>query len=134
MKKIKTALKWNDDNVFIKIFQTLRTFIIVLFGEVMFRAHSLSDAFVIYKKIFTTTRINASSLMASLTPFGNGNQAAASVIILSVLLAALFTVELLKEKNENAFTGHRYIYATGMLIVMVLFGVAGQSNFMYQAF
>lgn len=134
MKKIRTAIHWNDENVFIKIFQTLRTFLIVLFGEVMFRAHSLKDAFTIYKSIFTTTRINASTVTASLVPFGNGNQAAASVIILSVLIIGLFTVELFKEKNEDAFTKHRYIYAAGMLIVMSLFGVAGQSNFMYQAF
>ena len=134
MKKIRTAIHWNDENVFIKIFQTLRTFIIVLFGEVMFRAHSLKDAFAIYKNIFTTTRINASTITASLVPFGNGNQAAASVIILSVLITGLFIVELCKEKNEEAFTKHRYVYAAGMLIVMSLFGVAGQSNFMYQAF
>lgn len=134
MKKIRTAIRWNDENVFIKIFQTLRTFIIVLFGEVMFRAHSLKDAFAIYKNIFTTTRINASTITASLVPFGNGNQAAASVIILSVLITGLFIVELCKEKNEEAFTKHRYVYAAGMLIVMSLFGVAGQSNFMYQAF
>ena len=134
MKKIRTVIHWNDENVFIKIFQTLRTFIIVLFGEVMFRAHSLKDAFVIYKNIFTTTRINASTITASLVPFGNGNQAAASVIILSVLITGLFIVELCKEKNEEAFTKHRCVYAAGMLIVMSLFGVAGQSNFMYQAF
>ncbi|MCR5358107.1 MAG: hypothetical protein K6E63_11980 [Lachnospiraceae bacterium] len=134
MKKLKKAIHWNDDNVFIKIFTTIRTFLIVLLGEVMFRAHSLSDAFMIYKRIFTTTKINGGSIMASLTPFGNGNQAAASVIILTVLMTVLFIVELLKEKNENAFSRHRYLYATGMLVVMALFGVAGQSNFMYQAF
>ena len=134
MKKIRTAVHWNDNNVFIKIFQTLRTFIIVLLGEVMFRAHSLSDAFTIYKSIFTTTRINAATITASLTPFGNGNQAAASVIILTILIISFFTVELIKENKENAFEKHRYIYAAGMLIVMALFGVAGQSNFMYQAF
>ena len=134
MKKIRTAIHWNDENIFIKIFQTLRTFLIVLFGEVMFRAHSLADAFAIYKRIFTNTRINASTITATLTPFGNGNQAAASVIIISVLIICLFVVELIKEKNENAFMKHRYVYATGMLIVMSLFGVAGQSNFMYQAF
>ncbi|MCR5419861.1 MAG: hypothetical protein K6E98_02505 [Lachnospiraceae bacterium] len=134
MKKLRTKIHWNDDNIFIRIFQTLRTFIIVLFGEVMFRAHSLSDAFSIYKKIFTTTRISVSEITSSLTAFGNGNQALASVIILTVLILGLFIVELLKEKDENSFMSHRYIYAAGMLIVMTLFGVAGQSNFMYQAF
>ncbi len=134
MKKVRTAVHWNDKNIFIRIFQTLRTFIIVLLGEVMFRAHSLKDAFLIYKRIFTTTRINPSSFVAAMTPFGNGNQAAASAIILTLLIGALFIVELIKENNDKAFTGHRYLYAAGMLITMALFGVAGQSNFMYQAF
>ncbi len=134
MKKVRAAIHWNDDNVFIKIFQTLRTFLIVLFGEVMFRAHSLADAFKIYKSIFTTTRINASQITAALTAFGNGNQAVASVIILAVLITGLFIVELIKENNENAFMKHRYAYGAAMLVVTALFGVTGQSGFMYQAF
>ena len=134
MKKLRTAIHWNDKNIFIRIFQTLRTFIIVLLGEVMFRAHSLKDAFLIYRRIFTTTRLNPSSFVAAMTPFGNGNQAAASAIILTLLIGALFIVELIKENNNKAFTKHRYLYAAGMLITIALFGVAGQSNFMYQAF
>ena len=134
MKKVRSFLHWNDKNVFIIIFQTLRTFLIVLFGEVMFRAHTLSDAFYIYKSIFTTTRINSASIAAAMTPFGNGNQAAASVIIMAVLILGLFGVELSKELDADAFTKHRYVYAFLMLVVMALFGVAGQSNFMYQQF
>lgn len=134
MKKIRLKLHWNDENVFIRIFQTVRTFLIVLFGEVMFRAETFSDALLTYKKIFTDTRINGAYLASALTPFGNGNQAAASVIILCILIGGLFVIELIKEKNNNAFTKHRYAYATVLLITMALFAVAGQSNFMYQAF
>ncbi|MCR5420351.1 MAG: hypothetical protein K6E98_05050 [Lachnospiraceae bacterium] len=134
MKKVRKAIHWNESNIFIRIFQTLRTFIIVLLGEVMFRAHSLKDAFLIYRTIFTDTRFDLSSIKAAMTPFGNGNQAAASVIILILLIGVLFIVELIKENNNKAFIKHRYLYAAGMLVIMTLFGVAGQSNFMYQAF
>ena len=51
-----------------------------------------------------------------------------------VLIIAQAVVEIKKEKDEKAFTGHRYIYAFAMLTVIALFGMAGQSNFMYQAF
>ncbi len=134
MKKIRAKLHWNDKNPFIIIFQTLRTFFIVLMGEVMFRAETMTDALTIYKRIFTTTRINASSIAAALTPFGNGNQALASILILTVLIGGLFVVELTKERNPDAFLKHRYLYAGLMLTVTVLFGVLGQSHFMYQAF
>lgn len=134
MKKLRAKIHWNDNNIFAIIFQTLRTFIIVLLGEVMFRAETMSDALYIYKTIFTNTKINYSTIVATMTPFGNGNQALASVIIIAILIIGLFIVELIKEKNENAFSKHRYFYAGAMLVVIALFGVLGQSNFMYQAF
>lgn len=133
-KKLKLRIGWNDKNIFIIIFQTLRTFIIVLFGEVMFRSHTIGDAFLIYRKIFTTTRINADSVTAALVPFGNGNQAVASSIILIVLIGGLFVVELIKEMRNDAFTKHRYIQAGIMLTGIALLGIIGRSNFMYQQF
>ncbi len=134
MKKVRKAIGWNDANPAIKVFQTLRTFLIVCTGEVMFRAESLSDAFTIYKNIFTATRINPSEIAAALVPFGNGNQAAASILIIGMLIAGLFITELKKEHDPEAFTGHRYLYAGFLLTVTILFGVSGQSNFMYQSF
>lgn len=134
VKKAKKKIGWNDANPGIIIFKTLKTFFIVLMGEVMFRAHTMSDAFHVYKKIFTDTKINASYVAAALTPFGNGNQALASVLILTVLIGGLFVVEFIKERNEKAFTSHRYIYAGAMIVTFILFGVLGASKFMYQAF
>lgn len=134
MKKVRAFLHWNDKNIFIIIFKTLRTFFIVLMGEVMFRAETMSDAFCIYKKIFTDTRINMDYITRAMTPFGNGNQAIASMIILVALIGGLFIVELIKEIKPNAFMRRRYLYGGVLIIATVLFGVIGQSNFMYQAF
>ncbi len=134
IKKLNEKIHWNKDNVLIRIFQVVRTVVIVAMGEIIFRSESYADALTIYKNIFTTTRISASSVAAALTPFGNGNQAAASILIIAVLVTAQFIVESAKEKDENAFTGHRYIYAAAMLVTIALFGVSGSSSFMYQAF
>ena len=134
MKKVRKAIHWNDKNIFIIIFKTVRTFLIVLMGEVMFRAETIKDAFFVYKSIFTNFRIGSSEIASCLVPFGNGNQAAASVLILAVLIIGLFVTELIKEIKPDAFMKHRYIYAFGMLVFTALFAVAGQSNFMYQAF
>lgn len=134
VKKLNEKIHWNKDNVFVKVFQVVRTFVIVGIGEVIFRSESFSDAVAIFRKIVTDTRINASSIAQAMTPFGNGNQAAASVLILSVLILAQLIIEIAKERDEKAFTGHRYIYALAMMVTIVLFGVSGASNFMYQTF
>lgn len=134
VKKFNAKIHWNPDNTFIKAFQIVRTLTLLSFGEIIYRSESFSDTVYIFKSIFTSTRINGASIAAAMTPFGNGNQAAASVIIIVILAIAQFVVELAKEKDEKAFTGHRYIYALLMIIVIALFGVAGKSNFMYQAF
>ena len=134
VKKFNAKIHWNPENRFIKAFQIIRTLTLLSFGEIIYRSEKFSDTVAIFKNIFTDTRINGAEIAAAMTPFGNGNQAAASIIIIVILVAAQFVVELAKEKDEKAFTGHRYIYAFLMLIVIALFGVAGKSSFMYQAF
>jgi len=134
IKKINEAIHWNKDNIFIRIFQVIRTVVIVAFGEIIFRSESFSDVASFYKNIFTKTRINGAQIASALTPFGNGNQAVASILIIAVLITAQIVVETAKERDEKAFTGHRYVYAALMLIATALFGVTGTSNFMYQAF
>ncbi|MCR4655291.1 MAG: hypothetical protein K5770_03565 [Lachnospiraceae bacterium] len=134
MKKVRAFLHWNDENPAIRIFQTIRTFLIVCIGEVMFRAETISDAFIIYKTIFTNTRISGSAIASALVPFGNGNQAAASVIIIGMMILGLFFVEIRGESDPLAFKKHRYFYSGVLITLTILFGVAGQSNFMYQSF
>ncbi|MCR5651846.1 MAG: hypothetical protein K6F86_11775 [Lachnospiraceae bacterium] len=134
VKKINEKIHWNKDSIFVKIFQIIRTMIIVAVGELIFRSESFSDTMTIFKNIFTDTRISGSSIAAAMTPFGNGNQAAASMLIIAILIIMQAVVEISKERNEKAFTGHRYVYAALMMITIALFGVSGASNFMYQAF
>lgn len=134
VKKLNERIGWNKDNIFVKIFQIIRTLIIVAAGEVIFRSESFFDAAAVFGNILKTTRINKASIAAAMTPFGNGNQAAASMLIIAVLITAQAVIEIVKERDEKAFTGHRYIYAAAMMVTIVLFGVSGASNFMYQAF
>jgi D-alanyl-lipoteichoic acid acyltransferase DltB (MBOAT superfamily) len=134
VKSLNTRIHWNPDNIFVKIFQVIRTLIIVSIGEIIYRSESFGDTVAIFKGIFTNTRINGAEIAAAMTPFGNGNQAAASIIIITVLVIAQAVIEISKEKDEKAFTGHRYIYAFAMLTAIALFSVAGKSSFMYQAF
>ena len=51
--KCRSALKINEDAFGWKLFQVIRTFLIVCFGYVLFRASSLPQALTIYSRIFT---------------------------------------------------------------------------------
>lgn len=134
VKKTKEKIHWNDKNPIIIVLMTLKTYIIVFLGEVMFRAQSMSDAFAIYRGMFTNTRINMAQISEAMSMFGNGNQAFASMIIISVLIVGMLVVEIKKEKDESAFTKNKALYAAVMLVILALFAVPGQSGFMYQAF
>ena len=134
VKKTKKKIRWNDNNPVIIVLMTIKTYVIVFIGEVMFRAESMSDAMEVYKGIFTNTRINMQQITEAMSMFGNGNQAIASMIIISALIVGMFAVEIKKEKDENAFCGNKALYAAILLVILVLFAVPGQSGFMYQAF
>ena len=134
VKKVKTKIHWNDENPVLIVLQVIKTYIIVFLGEVMFRAKSMSDALLIYKGMFTNTRINMPQITAAMSMFGNGNQAIASMIIVGALILGMLIVEIIKEKNEKAFTKNKAVYAAVLLVLLALFAVPGQSSFMYQAF
>ena len=134
VKKVKTKIHWNDENPVLIVLQVIKTYIIVFFGEVMFRAKSMSDALLIYKGMFTNTRINMPQITAAMSMFGNGNQAIATMIIIGALILGMLIVEIIKEKNEKAFTKNKAVYAAVLLVLLALFAVPGQSSFMYQAF
>lgn len=134
VKKVKTKIHWNDENPVLIVLQVIKTYIIVFLGEVMFRAKSMSDALLIYKGMFTNTRINMPQITAAMSMFGNGNQAIASMIIIGALILGMLIVEIIKEKNEKAFTKNKAVYAAVLLVLLALFAVPGQSSFMYQAF
>ena len=135
MKRLRKKIKWNAKNRFIIIFQTLRTFFIVCLGYIFFRAGSIADAGLIFKRIFTGgLSLSFGALTEALVPFGNGNQAVASILILGALILGLFIYELLEERQDDRLSRHRLVLAAAMIAATGLLGVFGQSNFLYQAF
>ena len=134
MKRFRKKIGWNAKNPFIIIFQTLRTFIIVCLGYIFFRAQSLQDALLIFKRIATCHPSGSGALIDALVPFGNGNQAVASALILAALIIGLFVYELLEEKECTALSRHKLFLGAAMIAATGLLGIFGQSNFLYQAF
>lgn len=95
--KFYEVTKINRDSLAVRVFAAIRTTIIVIFGELFFRAPTLTAGFAIFKKIFTDF---------SLSSFINGKVFKLGLdrhdfLIIAITLIILFVFSLLKEKNVN---------------------------------
>lgn len=100
-------------------FQIIKTTIIVVFGELIFRALSLKYAFGMIGKIFTTfTFANMSSVVDL------GLKVYDIVIVLIVLLI-VFIIGLLKERNISIreFISKRHIYIRWCIYLVLIFSI-----------
>ena len=52
LKKVKDRLHIKEENFFWNAFQVVRTFILVIIGNIAFRADSLAQTFYMYKRAF----------------------------------------------------------------------------------
>ena len=133
-KKTRTALRINEKSRLFSVFQIVRTFILVDFSYIFFRSETLSDAFLIIKKIFTEFSINVSVIKQSLLPFTEDNTAVSYFIITFAAVSGLFIVEVFEELNLNFFKRHKYVLACIMIVTTLLFGIFGQSGFLYMQY
>lgn len=101
-----------ERTVFFRLFGTVTTFLLVMLGWVFFRANSLSDAFLIYKKMFTNHG-----------PLYNGDGKPAIILPL-LLIVFLMCYELSKEcRWADVSTPppfKRSLFITSLLIIIIL--------------
>ncbi len=83
------------ENVFIRLFNIIKTVIIVIFGEMFFRAPGLKAGLIIFKKIFTEFSLVS---FTNKTIFSLGLDKY-DFIIIGVTLVIIFVISILKEKN-----------------------------------
>lgn len=108
--------------------QIIKTSILVVFGELFFRATTLSSGFAMFKKIFTDFSFNS---LKTGSIFKLGCDRADFTIIL-LALVIIFIVGLLKEKGfnvrelvakQNIFVRWTLYYL--LIIAIVIFGAYG---------
>ena len=87
--------KINKESVFIKWFSILRTTILVIFGEIIFRSNSVKDALSMIKKIFTNFSFDI------VKPLNKIGLDIYDMIIILVTLIVIVVISILKEKNIN---------------------------------
>ncbi len=120
--------KWFD------VFRIVRTLFIVTFGELIFRAESLKDAGIIISRIATKFSISASAITGAILPFTEDNTSVSYAIIAFISFGCLYITELFAYNGKNTFKKHKYINAAILIVVTLLFGVFGESGFLYMAY
>lgn len=123
------------------------TLILVLFGWLLFRADSLNYIINYLKHIFTGFSLSYTNITASILPFTNNNSAIAYSMTLFIMILLLFIKEILDEKRNKKLlttgnsifeeitkTRYTLFWTSLFLILTILFGLTGSSNFLYANF
>lgn len=117
------------------ILLSLWTFILVSVGWVIFATPSLKSALDYFKGMFTRVSLNMSSIQSAILPFTDDNTCIAFFLTVVVFIV----IGLLKEANDHyMFLRSRrwtsFVWQVFILSSVLLFGVFGQSSFIYAGF
>lgn len=138
MEKTYKKMRKNNKKFFeskgFSVFQIVRTLIIVTFGELIFRANNMHDALIMIKKIVTDLSLSGSAIAEAILPFTEDNTAVAYGGVAIASFVALFVVELFAFNEKDTFKKNKYLNAAILIVVTLLFGVFGESGFLYMAY
>lgn len=131
--KCKQKLKINESSFWWKAFQMIRTFSLLLVGRIIFRASSLADAWLLFKKTFTVLAFN--SPFDSLFSYKFPGEVMACALLATVVL---LVVDIIKERKPEEFSiretiakkklGVRWLIWILLFVVVILFGIYGSSE------
>lgn len=146
---VRKILRIKENALWYKLFRIVRTFILVDISYIFFRAESLSDAFRVISGILHL-KINLAEIKDALLPFTEDNSSVAYFAVVSLALILLVVSEVIKyvgtckassvsatdsplsdNKDGTRLNYHPYLTAAIMLLFILLFGVFGQSTFIY---
>ncbi len=131
LKHIREKLSIREDSKVFHVVQMVRTFILVDISYIMFRSATMTDAVYIMKQIFFHMDINVAALKNAILPFTEDNTAIAYFCVVTSAIAVLILAEILDYNGKRTLKKHRYINSAIIIIVILLFGVFGQSGFLY---
>lgn len=133
-KKWKKKLGIKKDSKWFKLFCIIRTLCIVTFGELIFRAESMADAAYMIKKTLSDFSLSFGSISNAILPFTEDNTALAYGGIAIICEICFFVVELFAYNGKDTFKKHKYVNAFILIVATLLFGVFGESGFLYMAY
>ena len=110
--------------------QILCTFILVMFGWILFKAPSLGAGGQFISLMFTNLSISINTIIASVLPFTGDYSCLAYLLTVCLFIFVLFVLEW-REWLGKASSNWKYIFYTAGII---LFGLIGQNSFLYANF
>ncbi len=132
--KLRTVMRIKDDAKGFHLFQMIRTFILVDISYILFRSTSLKDAGYIMKQIFVHMDLSIGALKDALMPFTEDNTAVSHFGVVAAMTLLLFIYEVLDYNGVTIVKKHKYLNAVIMIAAVLLFGVFGQSSFIYMQY
>ena len=108
----------NKNNIAIRVFRHIRTIFLLAIGRIMFMSSSLSDAWLIFSKMFNFADYNLSNL--------NNQLGYISIIAAIVGFIPVLVIDIIQERNPSVpfvdkFAKKNIMLRWSLLIVMVLF-------------
>lgn len=132
LKKVNDRLGFGPDNKPFRAFQMLRTTVLVIFGELIFRADTMSAALAMFRNIFTKFELTSfwyADLKAALLASGCD---VLDLLIVGVTVCIVLTVSVLQEKgiairktlNEKP-AALRWCVWYALILFVIIFGAYG---------
>lgn len=133
--KLKEALKINDKTFIYSVFAILRTVLIVMFGMLIFRSHSLVDAFRMFYSLFANSDKSILDFGLTIVDFTVLFGGFILMCVLGWLKEAKYDLYELVDKKSRLLS---YICIGFIICCIVIFGIYGEgynvTNFIYGEF
>ena len=128
MKKVRKALRLNPNWFFFRLFQMLRTSILVVIGELFFRGHGLNSGLMMFKMLLMDFSLKGFNLETMKTLGIDGQD----IGIVCVALLIVLIISILKERGvairDTLGRQHvvvRWAVMYGLILFIVIFGAYG---------
>lgn len=128
-KKLYSKLKIDNNNFLLKVFQIVRTTVIVFFGELFFRAHGMQAGIKMFIKIFTDFKLSTITHITSVTNALDKYD----YIVVFIFFLIFAIISLLRERGINVResiskknTAIRWGIYLMMIFSIIIFGAYGE--------
>ena len=124
-----------SDNKGNGIVQVVLCFVIVMFGWILFRAETMTDALLFVKNMFMGITINANVIIASILPFTGDYSCMAYLLVIFLFVFVLFVFEYRELMHKDRISDReKNVKMVIYMSCILYFGIVGQNNFLYANF
>ena len=121
-------------NVIIRAGQILITFVLVMFGWIMFNSYTAAGGIQYIMGMFKELSFGMDSIIASVMPMTNDYSCLSFLLITIAVIFAEFLMELREISSAELSSGTKCTRSVILIIMIVMLGTWGQNSFIYAGF